>query len=173
MKKTYLLIFVASLVLVALAFFFQDKLSHFRTLGLLGIFLINFFGSATIFLPAPAIVSVVAGGMIYPPILVALISALGGAFGDGLGFLLGHSSKEVFKLKKHKFLYPTLEDLFKKYGAIIIVVFAFIPNPLFDAIGILAGIFSFSPGRFFTFLFLGRLLRNIILVQFSSVIAGY
>lgn len=173
MKKSYLLIFLLSLIVIFLAFFFQARLLQLKTLGLLGIFLINLLGSATIFLPAPAIASVVAGGMLYPPFSVALVSAVGATLGDGLGFLLGHSSKEIFMLKRHKFLYPTLKDLFHQYGSIMIFVFALIPNPVFDAIGILAGIFSFSPVRFFILLFLGRLIRNVILAQFSAVISGY
>ena len=170
MNKSYIFTFFASLLLILIAFSFQDKLSHFKSLGLLGIFLINFLGSATIFVPTPAIASVFAGGLVYPPILVAIISALGASFGDMIGFLLGHVGRKIF-IKNHHSWYIFTQDMFKKFGGIIIFIFALIPNPLFDGIGIAAGALSFSPTHFFLLMFLGRLLRNILLAYLGSVFA--
>lgn len=162
MKKSYIFLFITSLILVSLAFLFQKQLSQFESLGLLGIFLINLFGNATLFLPAPAIASVVAGGLVYPPILVAFFSALGGSLGDMVGFLLGHTGKKIF-IKNHPRIYVVLKDAFHKFGPLVILVFAFIPNPFFDAIGILGGVFHFPAWRFFIFMFIGRIARNILL----------
>lgn len=94
MKKQAILLFVSSILIIALAFHFQQKLLHFRMFGLFGIFLINLFGSATVFLPAPAIATVFAGGGIYSPFWVAVAAALGSSIGEMSGFLLGHSGKK-------------------------------------------------------------------------------
>lgn len=155
--------FLLSLVLIYLAFRFQHRLVHFRSLGLLGIFLVNLIGSATIFVPVPGIASVVAGGVVYPPLLVGLVAAIGASMGDMLSYLLGRSGKHLVLNHGEKVWYKKLHNLFGKYGDIIIFLFAFIPNPVFDGVGIIAGISEYSPIRFFLVMFAGRLLRNILL----------
>lgn len=168
MNRSAIIILIASLLIIAGAFLFRESLLQFKSLGLLGIFLINLIGSATLFFPAPAIASVVAGGAIYPPVLVAVVSSLGAALGDMVGFLLGHSGRKIF-IKNHHRFYILLRDLFHKFGGIAIFGFAFVPNPFFDFVGISAGLFHFPPARFFLFMFLGRLLRNILLALFGTL----
>lgn len=163
----YVLGVFLSLLVIVLSFFLQEKLLEFRSFGLFGIFLINFFGSATIFFPAPAIVSVVAGGGVYHPLAVAFLSALGAALGDMSGFLLGYSGKHII-VKEEKTWYVMVRKYFKRFGSLAVLLFAFIPNPFFDIIGIVAGAFAYSPYRFFALLFLGRFLRDIILAYAGS-----
>lgn len=163
-------IFLFSLLFVFGAFSFQEKLSQFQSLGLVGIFLINFLASATIFLPAPGIASVFAGGALYSPLLVALISALGASVGDMVGYLLGLTGKRVF-IKNHHAWYMAFVDIFKRFGDIVIFLFAFVPNPFFDAVGILAGVLAYSPLRFFLIMFAGRFARNILLAYLGNAFA--
>ncbi len=167
MKKSYIFTLILSIILVGVAFFFHEKLSEFRSLGLVGIFLINLIGSATLFLPAPGIASVVAGGSIYPPLLVALVASLGASVGDMVGYLLGTSSKHILLENKDGHL-KTLMFYFKKYGAPVIVLLAFFPNPFFDAIGIVAGVLGYPVKKFFLWMFVGRLLRNILLAYVGN-----
>lgn len=168
MNRAAIIILIASLLFIVLAFLFRENLSQFKSLGLFGIFLINFIGSATLFFPIPAIASVVAGGAVYPPFLVGVVSAFGASAGDLIGFLLGHSGRKIF-IKNHHRFYMLLRDLFHKFGGIAVFGFAFVPNPFFDFVGISAGLFHFSPARFFLLMFLGRLLRNILLALFGTL----
>ncbi len=163
----WIIVLIFSILIIFFSYIFQDKLSQFKTLGLIGIFLANLIGSATIFLPAPAIVTVVAGGIIYSPFLVALIATLGATLGDMLGFLLGISGKKLF-LKKEYAFYNTLKYFMKKFGGITIFIFAFLPNPVFDAISIVAGATGYSVFKFILWIFLGRLARNILLAYFGA-----
>lgn len=167
MKRSYFLAFLISILFILIAYYFQHELIQLKALGLIGIFLINFLGNATVLLPAPAIASVVAGGIVYPPFAVAFFSALGGSFGEMVGFLLGKSGKEIF-IKNHHKWYIFLKDIFKKYGNFVIFIFALIPNPIFDIVGILAGAFAVSPYRFFIILLGGRIIRDIILAYAGS-----
>ncbi len=162
--------FILSLIVVLLAFHFQSGLSQFKKLGPVGIFLINFFGSATLFVPAPAIATVVAGGAIYPPFLVAFVAAIGSVCGDMIGYFLGLSGRKAF-LRDHHKKYTKIQLLFKKYGGTAVFFFALIPNPIFDAIGITAGIFGYSANKFLLLVFLGRIIRDIFLAQFGSAFA--
>lgn len=161
-KRNYLILFFVSLGLIFLSYFFRDELLKLGSFGIFGIFLINLITSMTLFLPAPGIATVVAGGFLYNPIVVALVAALGSAIGDFIGYILGRSGKEVL-LKKNSFWYNIFRETFHKFGAIFIILFSFIPNPIFDIVGLVAGLFSYNPARFFAYVFLGRLLRNLLL----------
>lgn len=171
MNKSYVITFFISLICIGFAFLFQDKLSQFKSLGLIGIFLINFFGSATIFFPAPAIVSVFAGGVVYGAIAVALVASIGASLGDMLGFFIGYSGKKMF-VKKENIWYRIGREQFIRFGGLFVFLFAFVPNPLFDGVGILAGALGYSPYRFFLILFVGRLLRNFMLAFAGSAIGS-
>lgn len=162
-------LFVSILLLLG-AYLMRDKLETFRSLGLFGIFAANLFASATFFLPAPGIATVVAGGFLYPPILVALTASLGATLGDGLGYLLGTSGERILHTKAGK-RYGQLHTLFSRFGGVIIFLFAFIPNPLFDSIGFIAGALKYPLQRFFLWLFLGRLARDLLLAYVGFSLA--
>lgn len=162
-------IFVLSLVLSIAFFIYRDFLKDAPSLGLLGLFLINFVSSATFFVSGPAFLTVIAGGNLYSPVLVALIASFGAGLGDMVGFLFGLSGRHLAKKKLEK--YPKikfLEKHFHQHAALIILVMAIIPNPFFDAIGMLAGVLNYSPIRFFAIILLGRFLRYWLLAQFGS-----
>ena len=163
----FIFIFVYSVLIIVLSFILKDQLASFKALGLLGIFLINFFSSATIFIPAPGIVTVVAGGAIYGTVLVGLLAGLGSALGDMVSFVLGKSGKEIF-IKNHHPVYILLRKHFHKYGGVIVFAFALIPNPIFDAVGIFAGLFSYNPWRFFILVLVARILRNLLLARIGA-----
>ena len=162
-------VFILSIVLSVLFFVFRDFFKGSASLGLLGLFIINFVSSVTLFVSAPSIFAVVAGGSIYPPFLVALVSSLGSTLGEGLSFLFGLSGRHLIKHKlEKKIWFRVLEDYFKKYGGIILFLFTLIPNPLFDSMGIIAGLFKYPICKFFLIFFLGRFIRYFFLAQFGS-----
>lgn len=166
-KRNSFFLFVASLAIIGFSYYFREELIALKSLGLLGIFIINILGSATVFLPAPGIATVVAGGFLYNPLFVAIVSGVGSAIGDMVGYLLGHSGKEIF-LKKNSFWYKIFKQTFHKFGAAFIVLFSLIPNPIFDAVGIFAGVFSYNPVKFFMYVLIGRFLRNLLLAYLGA-----
>jgi membrane protein YqaA with SNARE-associated domain len=168
-KLLYVLLFLLSTVIIFLPIVFRVQLQQFSFLGLFGVFLINAIGSATIFLPSPAFLSVGIAGNIYNPIIVALVSSIGSSLGEGVGYLFGHSSKEILNFRKHKILYALNNFLFQKYGMYAILFFSLIPNPLFDGLGILVGFSSFSLRKFLFFVFLGRFIRNLAIASFGNL----
>lgn len=162
-------LFVISLLLSFGAFAFRDFFSQARGFGLLGLFLINFLSSATFFISGPAFLTVIAGGSIYPPLLVALVAAIGACAGDLVSFAFGYSSRHVAlrKLEKQKW-FGRLEKSFKHYGVLILFAFAFFPNPVFDAVGLLAGIFKYNWMKFFTIILIGRFARFILVALIGA-----
>jgi len=166
------IIFISSIVLSAVFFVYRDFFKDASSLGLLGLFVINFVSSASIFVPGPAsIITVIAGGNLYQPILVAIIAVVGACLGDMLGFVFGYSGRKLTKKKldRHKTV-RFLEKHFHRHGGLIIFILAIIPNPFFDAVGVLAGIVNYPPLKFFTIMFVGRFLRYWLLAQIGSKI---
>ena len=167
-KLLYGLIFIFSTFIILLPLFLKPYFEQHKTLGLFEILIVSFFGSATIFVPTPSILSVGIGGTLYNPFIVALLASVGSSLGESIGYLFGHSSKEVLNLKKHKLLYYLNNFIFKKYGTLAVLIFSFIPNPFFDGIGILVGISSYSLKKFVGVVFIGRFFRNLLIAYIGA-----
>jgi len=91
-NKLYAGLIFASSILLSLAFYeYRDFFRQTTSLGLLGLFIINFVSSAGFFVSGPAFLTIITGGNLYSPLLVAGIAALGACLGDMIGFLFGHS----------------------------------------------------------------------------------
>lgn len=169
-KLFALAVFILSLALSAAFFIFNDNFKEAASLGLFGIFIINFVSSASLFLSAPSFFTVIQGGNMYSPILVALVSSVGSAGGDLVGFLFGISGRRLVNHKIHKKIwFKVISGYFRKYGSIIIFLLAFLPNPFFDSIGIIAGVFAYSPLKFFVLVLLGRFIRFFLLAKAGSL----
>jgi membrane protein YqaA with SNARE-associated domain len=168
-KAFPIIIFISSLALSAVFLVYQDFFKSARSLGLLGLFVVNLVSSAGFFVSGPAFLTVIAGGSLYSPILVALVAAVGACLGDMLGFAFGYSGRQLAKKKisRQKIL-VFLQKKFNKHGELIIFMFAVVPNPFFDAVGILAGIVNYPPLRFFVIMLVGRFLRYWLLAQVGS-----
>ena len=162
-------LFFISLAVSFGAFYFKDYFAQEKGLGLFGIFIINFVSSATFFISGPAFLTVIAGGSVYSVLPVAVAASLGATFGDLVSFAFGYSSRHVAlkRLEKNKW-FAEIESLFKKYGNFIIFLFALIPNPFFDAIGLIAGVFKFNWVKFFIIILLGRFARFVLLAQIGA-----
>ncbi len=162
--------FLLSVVIMLLAIKYHQFLAHFKSLGLLGIFIMNALSTATIFLPTPGFATVIAGGGLYSPVIVALVASLGSGLGDLTSYVLGFSSNKVLIRKEHA-RYENFITIFQKYGGVIIFVLALIPNPIFDAVGIVSGMLKYPVQKFFLWIFLGRLIRNLLLAFFGLSLA--
>lgn len=170
-KKLYFALLILLGLILFLPVFFQIRFQSLRSFGLIGVFFINLFGSATVFLPAPGLLSVGISATQSHPLLVAFVGALGASIGEGTTFLFGYTSTKFFNIEKHKWLLKFKKNVFDKWGAAVILLFAFLPNPLFDGIGMLAGISKYSVKKFLILTFIGRLCRYIVIAYVSSYIA--
>lgn len=163
-KNLSILFLFLSVIFSFTIFYFRDFFAGAQKLGLLGIFLVNFFSSATFFVSGPAFLTVIAGGSIYPPLLVAFIASLGASSGDMVSYIFGYSGRHLaLSGLKKKVWFKITEDIFKSYENVIVFLFAIIPNPFFDAMGLLAGVMGMKYYKFFIIMLIGRFARFIIL----------
>jgi uncharacterized membrane protein YdjX (TVP38/TMEM64 family) len=133
-----------------------SDLGHY---GYLGAFLISMIGNATIVLPVPTFMLVVAFGASFNPFLVGVVSGLGGAIGEMTCYLLGFSGRGVVENRK---LYDRAVRWLEKWGALTVFVFAVTPSP-FDVIGIVAGLLRYPFWKFFLASLVGKMIKYIVL----------
>ena len=165
-RDLYLRILVLLLVLGVTVgiFVFRDRVANLAGYGYLGAFLISLLSSATIILPVPGIAVIFALGATYDPYLVGLAAGAGSALGELSGYMAGYSGQGVFKKSK---TYLRMEHWMRRRGSVVILVLAFVPNPIFDLAGAAAGILRYPVWKFLLFCFLGKTPRSI-LVAFAG-----
>jgi membrane protein DedA with SNARE-associated domain len=162
-----LLIFVVVLMTVfAFAFFyFQVQVSRLKDYGYVGVFIINFIGAASMFLPTPAAASVVGGGAILNSYLgiptfvfVGLVAGLAEALGEFTGYAAGYGGRIVIQERPE---YKRIQGWMERHGVITMFVMAVIPNPLFDVAGAAAGVVRMPLERFFLAVLAGKIIKDM------------
>lgn len=159
-KERYLqiltLLFVIALsVLIILN---RQKVTELAGYGYLGIFLISIISAASIVLPVPSWILVATLGAILNPVLVGIVSGVGGTIGEMTGYLLGYGGRLAID---NVALYNRMVKWMKRWGSVTIFVLALIPNPLFDVAGAAAGLLRFPVWKFILFGAAGRIPKNI------------
>ncbi len=147
------------LVLTAVLFIFRDRVKDLEGFGYPGIFLASMLTNASLILPVPGVLITTAMGAVFHPVGVAIAAGLGATVGELSGYLAGFSGQRVIEKVA---LYERLEKWMLKYGEITIMVLAFIPNPLFDVAGIMAGGLKMPVARFMFFCALGKILKMLL-----------
>lgn len=168
-RQKYSLAFIFTLLFSIGIYFFQGNIAELKSFGLIGLFIISIIGGL-LFLPSPIIIaSVLAAGRFYPPVVVALVASLGSSIGDILGYWVGYTGRQAF-VDEEKIKNQIMEDLFHKFGGALVLLLSLIPNPFFDAIGVVAGLFRYPLKKFFIYVFVGRLIRNILLAYLGKAL---
>jgi membrane protein YqaA with SNARE-associated domain len=144
----------------------RDQAKWLASLGYVGIFLLSILANATIILPAPGVAFVFGLGAVYNPLLVALAAGTGAAIGELSGYLAGYSGNIAFQNRAR---YQQLIPWMKKYGPWTILVLGFIPNPVFDLAGIVAGILKMPLWKFLVFCMIGKILKMLLFAYAGSL----
>lgn len=146
-------------------FIFRNELQAVGKYGYLGIFLISVIGNATIVLPAPTFVAAFAGGGVFNPLAVGLISAAGATLGEMTGYLAGTSGHAIIE---NRTMYERFEQWMKRYGLVALFILAAIPNPFFDVAGIIAGISKIRVTTFLLVTWAGKIVKFLIIAYLGA-----
>ncbi|HAF61423.1 MAG TPA: hypothetical protein DCK95_03750 [Anaerolineaceae bacterium] len=144
-----------------------QKLGHY---GYPGIFLISLLSNATIIFPVPGVLITSAMGAVFNPLWVAVTAGCGAAIGEISGYVAGAAGKFVVEDKDW---YEKIMDAMRKYGGWIILILAFIPNPLFDLAGIAAGVLHIPLWKFLLFCGIGKILKMLVFSYSGFTIFNY
>jgi membrane protein YqaA with SNARE-associated domain len=165
------LIVACSAVVIAVAsscFVLTNHLSaRSSAIGYAGLFLATLAGSATIFVPSPNVLVIALHAHALNTALTALLAGLGSGLGELTGYLAGRAGQlEVLHPS------PTFLRYWRRWRFLTVLVLASFPDPVFDAVGILAGSIRMPVATFTLATVLGRLLYSgaiaVAVVLFSS-----
>jgi membrane protein YqaA with SNARE-associated domain len=135
--------------------------------GYVGAFFISMIASATIVLPAPGLAIVIAMGRALDPVLLGIVAGVGSAIGELSGYIAG-STGRVLIPEDRKRQIDTLERLTRKYGAVLLLVLAALPFPLFDFAGIVAGMLKMRVWTYISAVAIGKSIKYIILILIGT-----
>jgi membrane protein YqaA with SNARE-associated domain len=133
--------------------------------GYLGVFGATLAGTAAVIVPVPYLVAVVGAGSYLDPFAVAVVAGLAAALGELVGYLGGMTGRLL--LPRNRWV-QLLERGMKRFGSGVVFVGAVVPNPFFDAIGVVAGATRFPLALFVPACFLGKTVRFWILAAFGG-----
>lgn len=151
------LVFVIALTIIL--FLNRENIQYLERFGYVGIFFASLLTNASLIFPVPGVLITSAMGAVFNPFYVALAAGGGATIGEISGYLAGFSGQKVVEKAKW---HDKLEGWMKRYGDLTILVLAFIPNPAFDVVGIMAGAMKIPIHRFLIFSFIGKVLKMLV-----------
>jgi membrane protein DedA with SNARE-associated domain len=173
LEYALLILVVAVMTAFAFAFFyFQVEVSRLKDYGYAGVFLISFIGAASMFLPTPALASVIGGGAVLNSYLgipafvfVGVVAGLAEALGEFTGYAAGYGGRIMFEERPE---YKRAQGWMERHGVITMFVMSVIPNPLFDVAGAAAGAVRMPLGRFFLSVLAGKIIKDMCMAALGD-----
>lgn len=164
------LVLLVVVALTVLLYLNRDRVQELEALGYPGIFLLSLLSNATLILPVPGVLFTSAMGAVFNPFWVALAAGAGATIGELSGYLAGFSGQAVIENRKW---YDRVTGWMKKYGNITILVLAFVPNPVFDIAGMVAGALRMPLWRYLLFSWLGKTAKMMLFAYGGATIMGW
>ena len=140
---------------------------RFGRWGYVGAFVISLIASATIILPAPGIVVIIAMSAALDPILLGIVAGVGSAIGELTGYAAGRGGRALIPAERTRQV-EQLTQLTQRYGVLVLGVLAALPFPLFDFAGIVAGALRMRVVRFLLAVAVGKSIKYIILILLGA-----
>lgn len=165
-KFLQVLLLVGIVVLSIMVMLNKETIQSMGSYSYLALFVCCFFANASVFLPAPGLIMVMSAAVVMDPIIVAIVGALGMACGECIGYFGGLTGRRLINndIKSVKIL-----EVIKKHGIGTIFLFACIPFPVFDFVGVAAGYLRIGFFKFFTACYIGKMLKSMVI----ALAAGY
>ena len=145
----------------------RDRVEKLEALGYPGIFLLSLLSNATLILPVPGVLFTSAMGAVFNPFWVAIAAGSGATLGEITGYLAGFSGQGVIENRQW---YEKVTGWMKKYGGITILVLAFIPNPVFDIAGMVAGALRMPLWKYILYSWIGKVGKMMLFAYGGSTI---
>lgn len=149
-----------SIAVIVLAVYFRGALQQLGRFGLIGVFLFNVIGNATVVIPAPiGLAAACAVASQYGVLATGIASGLGSALGEMTAYLAGAGGNAVIP---HGRIYRLTKHYMRRYGVLVVFLLAAIPNPIFDVGGLIAGALKMPWYVFFGATSAGKVVRFML-----------
>lgn len=140
--------------------------------GYPGLFIIMALSSASVILPLPGFATVLAAGTVANPVLIAISAGLGSAVGELTGYLAGCGGRAIVEEKNIRIL-KRVEVWLRRHGFFAVLVFAAVPNPFFDVVGVAAGSLSYPMKRFLLACAIGNIVKYFMLAYLGKTVSSF
>ena len=169
-KRKGLFEILLAVVIVLAVLLLSRDIQALTSYGYAGVFLIAMLSTATIIFPSPGWAALLAMSPFLDPVPLGIAAGLGAAIGELTGFLAGDGAREL--LRNHVKQSREIERTVKKHGAAGIFVLSFVPNPLFDIAGLVAGGLKMPWWQFLIACAAGRVLRYVLVAVVGAFTLG-
>ena len=155
---------VLLVVLLALPYLlFRDAIQQVQTMGYLGLLISCALSNAAIFLPTSSTIIVLAAATTLNPWLCILFGGVGGALGEQVSYLCGRIGRQGF-VRDSDQSQPKVIQWLHHNAFLTVFLFALIPLPVFDLVGIAAGAMKLSWPQYACAAALGKVTRLFLLI---------
>ncbi len=137
----------------------HDTLQEISLTGYLGLMVSCIISNGTVFLPASSILYVLFAGTVLNAWLCCLIGGIGTAIGEQIGYFCGRSGSQI--VKDAVFLCK-VSNWLEKNSFYVVFLFALLPLPIFDIVGVAAGSCRMKWHEFTLASILGKILKMFI-----------
>lgn len=152
--------FLAAAAIVTAAALAHSYLS-FSHLGYTGIAVSALLASGGLVIPVPALAAACAASVFLVPLLVATIAGTAETVGELSGYFLGYSGRGLLTQRG---LYRRLEGWMRRRGWLVLFLLSVVPNPVFDAAGVAAGVLRYPLWGFLGVVLAGKLIKFTAIV---------
>mgnify|MGYP001594842456 CR=1 FL=1 len=143
--------------------FLKRPLEGFALYAYAIVFGVTLLSSATIILPAPGVVVVIAAASRWNPAWVAVAASLGSTLGEITAYYAGvWGSKAVLRRSRESGYLSKARRWMGRYGLFAVTFVSFVPFMAFDLVGILVGALRIPLWKFLLAVYAGRLPRAFI-----------
>lgn len=138
-----------------------EAIKKIAVAGYIGLFIACFLTNATVLLPASGIAFTVSAAMALNPLYCTIIGGVGTACGELISYYCGRLGKSIVE-KSNIFL--KIQRFVDKYGALAVWLFAFLPLPVFDLVGIITGSAKMPLPKYMISCMIGKIMKMMVYV---------
>ncbi len=142
---------------------FKEKIQEFSTLGYIGLFVSCFVSNLSILLPTSSTIIIIAASLTLNPFICIVVGGIGTAFGEQASYVCGLIGSSGFDISTKKGKEITTK-WFERNSFLTVLLFAFVPLPVFDIIGIIAGAKRMSWWKYTLAAVLGKVLKFTLVI---------
>jgi membrane protein YqaA with SNARE-associated domain len=158
--KLEVLFFTAAIGLASLLFWKPDLIA-LGNWGYLGGFLINTLSAATIFMPAPGIAAIVAMSDGLNPMLLGLVTGIGGAIGSLTAYWAGQRSRSMIEGRA---IHQVIEKVMRRFGGLVLFLFSFLAFLPADLASVMAGSTRYPAKRYLMYVGAGNIAKMMLVL---------
>lgn len=163
-KLMYVLLGIVFAVLVSVPYIiYREQIQQMALVGYLGIIVVCAISNISILLPSSSTLIVVAAASSLNPMLCVLAGGLGTALGEQSSYICGRIGRKGFD--DNSSTEKKVLKWLKKRDVFTVFVFAFLPLPIFDIVGIAAGVLKMNWLKYTAAAVLGKTLKFFLAVM--------